>query len=384
MRVFLQYPWRFPDSPYYKYLIENPPKDVQYLNVSNQKGVITDKTRLHKVNLLKRFIRESIRRLKLPLINARTTKTNEKYDLIHCAHCLSKNNSPWVMDIEVLWQLYLGGNINRTSTNRIRKLLLRKNCKKIIAWTEHARKELENKFPEVKDKIEVVYPAIPITKFQKIKDKKIRLLFVGRSFFEKGGLDVLRAFDKLTFKHKNIECIVVSEISQSIKEKYKYNKKIKFLELMPKEELNKLYASTDIFVYPGYSDTFGFAILEAMSWGIPIISVKGGSKEELIDDGKTGFVVEIPKKPFPGANKVKNDRSATHPHYKDWTGDEIEFTEKPDVIKNLVGKTSLLIEKPRLLKKMASNCVNEIKSGKFSVERRNKNLHKIYKEALGV
>ncbi len=384
MKVFLQYPWRFPDSPYYKYLIENPPKNVEYLNIGNQKGVITDKTKLRKLNSLKRFIRESVRRLKIPIINAHTTKTNEKYDLIHCAHCLSKNNSPWVVDVEVLWQFYLGAEINRISTKRIKKLLMRKNCKKIIAWTEHSKKEIENAFPEVKNKIEVVYPAVPAQKFKKIKDKKIRLFFVGRSFYEKGGLDVLRIFDYLTKKYNNVECTIVSEIPFSERKRYSHNNKIKFLGLMPKEELNKIYAKTDIFVYPGYSDTFGFAILESMSWGIPVVSVKGGSKEELIKNGKTGFVVEPPKKPYIGYNKVKNDYSAQHPHYKDWTGDEIEFTEKPDVIKNIIDKTSILIENRSLLKKMSSNCLNEIKNEKFSIQKRNKNLQKIYKESLEV
>lgn len=382
MKVYLQYPWKFPDSPYYRYLIENPPKNVEYLNIKNQKGVITDKTKLQKVNSLKRFIRNSIKRLKLPIINAHLTKTNEKYDLIHCAHCLSKNNSPWVTDVEVLWQFYVSAQKTKLATSGIKGLLMKNNCKKIIAWTEHAKKELGDTFPEIRKKIEVVYPGVPTVKFNKFKDKKIRLLFVGRSFFEKGGLDTLKAFDVLTKKYDNVECAVVSEFPQSVKEKYSNNIKIKFLGLMPKEELNKVYSKADIFVYPGYSDTFGFAILESFSWGIPVVSVEGGSKSELIENGRTGFIVEAPKKPYPGYNKVKNDRSVKHPYYKDWTGDEIEFTHKPDVIGNLVDRTSFLIEHPKLLKKMSLNCVKTVTSGRFSISERNKKLEKIYKGAL--
>ncbi len=33
MKIYLQYPWRFPDSPYYKYLIDNPPEGIEYINV---------------------------------------------------------------------------------------------------------------------------------------------------------------------------------------------------------------------------------------------------------------------------------------------------------------------------------------------------------------
>ncbi len=33
MKVYLQYPWKFPDSPYYKYLIDSLPDGIEYLNV---------------------------------------------------------------------------------------------------------------------------------------------------------------------------------------------------------------------------------------------------------------------------------------------------------------------------------------------------------------
>ena len=43
IKVYLQYPWKFPDSPYYKYLIQDCPKEIEYCNIEKQKGVITRK-----------------------------------------------------------------------------------------------------------------------------------------------------------------------------------------------------------------------------------------------------------------------------------------------------------------------------------------------------
>jgi hypothetical protein len=43
IKVYLQYPWKFPDSPYYKCLLQEHPKEIEYLNVEKQKGVITIK-----------------------------------------------------------------------------------------------------------------------------------------------------------------------------------------------------------------------------------------------------------------------------------------------------------------------------------------------------
>ena len=365
MKVYLQYPWRFPDSPYYKYLIESPPEGVEYLNVSKQKGVITKKKFFWFSNFLKRTIRRLVNLFRIPILNAHHTPHKERYDLIHCAHCLSLNKTKWVADLESLWQLWVNGTEGKTKSGlrKARKILSRPNCKKIIAWTERTKREFVKYFPEIERKVEVVYPGIPIPKVKERKNnKEITLLFVGRYFYEKGGLDVLRTFDFLTKKYKNVECLVVSETPEKIKERYSQNPKIKFFGLMPQEELyEKIYSKTDIFVYPGYSDTFGFAMTEAMSFGIPVVSVEGKSRKEIVEEGKTGFVVERPS------------------HY---SVKEIEFREKEDIIKNLIEKTSLLIEDKTQRNKMSEECRKLIKEGKFSIKQRNMKLKKIYEEIL--
>jgi glycosyltransferase involved in cell wall biosynthesis len=57
------------------------------------------------------------------------------------------------------------------------------------------------------------------------------------------------------------------------------------------EELARLYASSDVFVFPSSTDTFGNVVLEAQASGIPVIvSNAGGPRENLIP-GETGLVV---------------------------------------------------------------------------------------------
>jgi len=38
-------------------------------------------------------------------------------------------------------------------------------------------------------------------------------------------------------------------------------------------------------------EPFGLVVIEAMACGVPVIAFKGGSMPELIEDGKTGFLV---------------------------------------------------------------------------------------------
>jgi hypothetical protein len=69
IKVFLQYPWKFPDSPYYNYLTKYPPKGIYYLNAGSQKGAITNKNRFLLSNFAKKSIRNLLRKAQFPILN---------------------------------------------------------------------------------------------------------------------------------------------------------------------------------------------------------------------------------------------------------------------------------------------------------------------------
>lgn len=358
MKVYLQYPWKFPDSPYYKYLIDSPPKDIKFKNIKKQKGVITKKNIFLFSNFLKKNIRKWTNKLNLSIPNAHLSPKGD-YDLIHCAHCLSKNkDKPWVADIEMMGSLVFTGYREYKNMNKVKKILMNKNCKKIMPWTKEIEKKFLKRFPQMKNKTEVIYPAIPYKKINKKTNKnRINLIFSGRYFFEKGGLDSLKAIDLLTKKYKNVYAFFNSEIPENILESYKKNKKISFYGLIPQEKLFSLYTSSDISIYPGYTDSFGFAYLESMSFGIPIVTVDGFARKEIVGEKKTGFVIPRPK----NMEKRKINK---------------------EIVDEIISKTSILIENKKLREKMSKECIKTIKDGKFSIKERNKKLKKIYNEAI--
>jgi len=55
---------------------------------------------------------------------------------------------------------------------------------------------------------------------------------------------------------------------------------------------NELLAAADIFVLPSYNESLPISLLEAMSWGVPVISTTVGGIPELIRDGTDGFLIE--------------------------------------------------------------------------------------------
>ena len=359
IKVYLQYPWGRSDSQYYKSMIRDPPENIEYVQKKIKVGMISNNKKFFISNFLKSQVRKWTAKLGLIIPNAHYTKDAEKYNLVHCAHCLSKNrNVPWVADVESLWQMWVSGRNKKGAREKVLKYLKRDNCKKLIAWNEFTANNVANKFPEVKDKIEIVYYAMSEQKQIKKKSKDIVLFFSGRHFIFKGGLHATEVIDRLTKKYGNVRGVINGAIPNEIVKKYSGNKKLKFHQLMPYRDILKIYQQADIFVYPGYSDSFGFVFMDAMAFGVPIITVdNGGCRREIVEDGKNGFVIDI-------ARNVDLNNS-----------DE-------EIISKFCEKTSLLIEDESLRNTMSKAGLKNISDGKFSLKRRNGKLNKIYKEAV--
>jgi glycosyltransferase involved in cell wall biosynthesis len=64
-----------------------------------------------------------------------------------------------------------------------------------------------------------------------------------------------------------------------------------FTGYLKDERLEKIYASSDLFVFPSTTDTFGNVVLEAQASGIPVVVTDKGGPQENIIPGKTGLVV---------------------------------------------------------------------------------------------
>jgi glycosyltransferase involved in cell wall biosynthesis len=117
----------------------------------------------------------------------------------------------------------------------------------------------------------------------------VRLLFVGRVSKEKD-LDVLvQAFRNLRQENVPVQLSIVGHGPYSAA----------LAELMPEAcytgylsgtDLAKAYASSDIFVFPSTTDTFGNVIIEAQAAGLPVVVSDVGGPRELVTDGVTGLI----------------------------------------------------------------------------------------------
>jgi glycosyltransferase involved in cell wall biosynthesis len=59
-----------------------------------------------------------------------------------------------------------------------------------------------------------------------------------------------------------------------------------------RSDVPDLLKAMDLFVFPSRNEALGIALLEAMYGGLPIVAAKTGGIPEIVEDGKTGLLVE--------------------------------------------------------------------------------------------
>jgi glycosyltransferase involved in cell wall biosynthesis len=361
LKVYLYYPWKFPDASYYKYLLDYPPPKIEFITSQQKYGVLQSPIKFKLLNFVKKSVRNTFDFCNFSIPNMHSCNV-KNVDLIQGAHCLIKTDLPWVADVEADWNLWLGNTRPQIFKKVISKVVLQDNCKFLLPWTNYTLTQILDCFPEFENKLEVIYPAVPyFSDFKKSKCEKIRLLFVSRYFFMKGGAYVFEVFKRLKKDYPNLELNVVSDVPQEIKKKYSLVDGIRYWGIVSQDVLFKdVYPNSDIFFYPSFVDTFGLGLLEAMSFGLPIVTVSNPTRGEIISDGKTGFIVKV-------------DREIDYDDY-------LNLDEQ--LVSELCNRISKLIDSKTIFKKMSDNCKLEVKAGKFSIKERNKKLKKIYSESV--
>ena len=63
----------------------------------------------------------------------------------------------------------------------------------------------------------------------------------------------------------------------------------------PVSRTEEIYAASDVYVHPTWYDPCSLVVLEALASGLPVITTKFNGAGELLQDGKSGFVIESPR-----------------------------------------------------------------------------------------
>jgi glycosyltransferase involved in cell wall biosynthesis len=136
-------------------------------------------------------------------------------------------------------------------------------------------------------------PLPPIAPARKVVDpsKPLRVLFVGSMGQRKGLGDLFQAMHLL--KGENIELVVMGSL---LNEPAFYRGQYADFTLekgRPHAEVLALMRSCDVFCLPSLYEGRALVMQEAMSQGLPIVITPNTGGDDLVIEGKTGFLVPI-------------------------------------------------------------------------------------------
>lgn len=210
-----------------------------------------------------------------------------------------------------------------------------------------------------------IYNGIDINNFKFENNPSGNLIFVGR-FLKKKGVDIaLQVASEM-----NEEITVAgffpwneektSDFYQTVTRLLKENNVTHYDHADHEKEIPGLFAQSKAFLFPvHWEEPFGLTLVESMACGTPVIAFAQGATSEIIDDGKTGFLV----------NLSHDDKRG------DWIIKEVgkQGLQKAIQLLNKMSKTEY--------QKMRLNCRKHVEN-KFTLVRMSEDYRKVYQKII--
>jgi len=203
-------------------------------------------------------------------------------DLLHLVNGINFSRGPWVVSFEHYIPRW-----DPASVTGLRRLA-DANCKRVIAWSGFAFRAQEailERFPDFRDAIRAKMTLLHPAEVPTIRDygqkqtppDTLSFAFVGRDFFRKGGLEVLRAFRHIHDRYRHVRLTIVSEFaygdyaSRSTEAELREAKQlcatmddvVTVHAELPNRQVMELLSRSHVALLPTYDDTYGFSVLEA-------------------------------------------------------------------------------------------------------------------------
>ena len=116
------------------------------------------------------------------------------------------------------------------------------------------------------------------------------LISVGRMAPEKNLEQVLRTYESLRLTDTQLKLVMVGD--GPLREQFQQrHPNIIFPGMLSQTELAAYYASSDLFVFPSQTETFGNVTLEALASGIPVLAFDCAAARDWVQHGINGWLV---------------------------------------------------------------------------------------------
>lgn len=286
-------------------------------------------------------------------------------DLYHTYNSVVANHRPWVIEVES----YLPRYRPMSERNPLFQWGLRRladaDCKWLLFTSHHTLGLNRDKLAAVgvdPAKMTVIYRAVE-QYLPGAKDTgRFTILFAGNGFYRKGGVELLKAFQRLGRPDAQLWIVSNLEVDWGVfpsaddiawaERAIAEDPRITLHRGLPHAGLLQLMRKAHVFVSTTFSDPFNNTILEAMGAQLPVICSATSSLPEVVQEGRNGWLLPV--------TDVPSDTIADH-----------------------IGvRLRQLMDDPALLARMGAESLAVVRE-KFDLRVRNQRLVELYDRALG-
>ena len=229
---------------------------------------------------------------------AATIASQQQFDVIHAHDWLTYaagiaakrvSGKPLVVHVHATEFDRSGENVNQIIYNLERQGML--EADRVVTVSNLTRDIVINRYNINPNKVVTIHNAVD---FQSYSDMKVErgvqekiVTFLGRITYQKGPEYFIEAANKVLKRYPNVRFVMAGSgdlMNRSIRRvaQLKIATKFHFTGFLKGQDVQKMFAYSDVYVMPSVSEPFGISPLEAMRSGVPtIISKQSGVAEVL-------------------------------------------------------------------------------------------------------
>lgn len=308
--------------------------------------------------------------------------------VIHSAERLIvRSPLPYVVDFEhaELFVLYQPIALQRPWARALlERALLDERLRFLLAWSDAARRSMMEVLrpavaARVAAKLRVVHPAIrPAAERPRERGAgPLRVLFIGTKFYEKGAVEALEAL-RAARRDADVTLDLVSYVPPEWQARLEGEPGLTLHAPGGADLVQRLYAQSDVLLFPSHMDTYGWVTLEAMAHGLPVVAPDYMAMPETVSDGVSGLL-------FPAENAMyRDDTRIRFRHILPPPRSYLEALRRPSegYVAGIAERIVRIARDRDLHARLASGAFASIRpGGAHSIERRRELLAEIYAAA---